>query len=57
MADGKADEQTTAGATSGPKGGDVVQLALNGKWNAEHGDPDAAARQAAIVRMVTDGQQ
>jgi hypothetical protein len=53
MPDDQVDGEATGGATAGPKPGDVVQLALNAKWNAEHGNPNAAAREAAIVRMVT----
>jgi hypothetical protein len=57
MPDDQVDGDATGAATSGPKGGDVVQLSQNAKWNTEHGNPGAAKREAAIVRMVTRKRQ
>jgi hypothetical protein len=57
MADDQVAGDAPGAATSGPKPGDVAQLAQNAKWNAEHGNPDAAKREAAVVRMVTRKRQ
>lgn len=48
-----AKEQTENKAKGGPKGGEVVQLAENAKWNGQRGNTDAAKSQQAITNWVT----